>query len=73
MSTIRKQSIISSLVVYIGFALGFLNMYLFTREGSGLTKEQYGLTNTFIAIANIMFAIASFGMPALHCKIFSLL
>ena len=70
MSTIRKQSIISSFVVYIGFALGFLNMYLFTREGSGLTKEQYGLTNTFIAIANIMFAIAGLGMPSYIVKFF---
>ncbi len=33
MSQIRKQSIISSVVVYIGFALGFFNIYLFTRSG----------------------------------------
>ena len=70
MSTIRKQSIISSIIVYCGFALGFLNTYLFTREGSGLTKEQFGLTNTFIAIANIMYSIASFGMPAYIAKFF---
>src|SRR5689334_3783617 len=70
MSTIRKQSIISSIIVYFGFALGFLNTYLFTREGSGLTKEQFGLTNTFIAIANIMFSIASLGMPAYIGKFF---
>src|SRR5690242_374517 len=63
MSTIRKQSIISSIIVYFGFALGFLNTYLFTRQG-GLTKEQFGLTNTFIAVANILFSIASVGMPA---------
>lgn len=69
MSTIRKQSIISSVVVYIGFALGFLNTYLFTRQG-GLTKEQFGLTNTFIAIANIMFSVASLGMPAYVSKFF---
>src|SRR5215203_158178 len=70
MSTIRRQSIISSIVVYFGFALGFLNTYLFTREGSGLTKEQFGLTNTFIAIANIMFSVASFGMPFYIAKFF---
>ena len=63
MSTIRRQSIISSAVVYFGFALGFLNTYLFTREG-GFTKEEYGLTGLFIALANIMFSLASLGMPA---------
>ncbi|MCU7551539.1 lipopolysaccharide biosynthesis protein [Chitinophagaceae bacterium LB-8] len=70
MSTIRRQSIISSFVVYFGFALGFLNTYLFTREGGGFTKEQYGLTATFIAIANIMHSVASLGMPSFISKFF---
>jgi len=69
MSTIRRQSIISSGIVYLGFALGLLNTYLFTREG-GFTKEQYGLTGTFIAFANIMFAVASLGMTAYVGKFF---
>ena len=69
MSTIRRQSIISSVIVYFGFALGFLNTYLFTRQG-GLTKEEFGLTNTFIAIASIMFSVASLGMPAFIGKFF---
>lgn len=69
MSTIRKQSIISSVVVYFGFALGLLNTYLFTRQG-GLTKEQFGLTTTFIAIGSIMFSIASFGSTAYIGKFF---
>ncbi len=70
MSNIRRQSLISSAVVYFGFALGFLNTYLFTREGSVFTKEQYGLTGGFIAIANIMFSLASLGMPAFISKFF---
>lgn len=70
MSTIRRQSIISSVIVYIGFALGFLNTYLITREGSGLTKEEFGLINTFIAIASIMFSVANLGMQAYISKFF---
>jgi O-antigen/teichoic acid export membrane protein len=70
MSTIRRQSIISSFIVYSGFALGFFNTYLFTRIGSGLTKEQFGITNTFIAIATILFSVASLGMPAYIGKFF---
>src|SRR5215207_2080460 len=69
MSTIRKHSIISSLIVYFGFALGLLNTYLFARQG-GLTPEQFGLTNTFIAFASIMFSVASLGMPNYIAKFF---
>ncbi len=63
MGQIRRQSIISSGMVYVGFALGFLNTYLFTREG-GFTKEEYGLTGIFIAIATLMFSLANLAMPA---------
>lgn len=69
MSQIRKQSIISSVVVYIGFALGFVNTYLFAREG-GFSKEQYGLTAIFIAIASLMTSIASVGMNAYISKFY---
>ncbi len=69
MSSIRKQSIISSVLVYIGFALGFLNTYFFTKEGS-FTEAQFGLTGTFIAIANVMFSFASLGMPSYIHKFF---
>jgi hypothetical protein len=69
MSSIRRQSIISSIIVYFGFALGMFNTYLFTRQG-GLTKEEFGLTGLFIAFANIMFSVASLGMPSYISKFF---
>lgn len=69
MSTIRKQSILSSLVVYAGFALGFFNTFLFTRQG-GFTKEQFGLTAIFVAIGHMMYSVASVGMPAYINKFF---
>ena len=69
MSTIRRQSIISSVIVYFGFALGFLNTYLFTRKG-GFSESEYGLTSMFIAVANIMYAVASLGMPNFIHKFF---
>lgn len=69
MGNIRRQSIISSFVVYFGFALGFVNTYLFTREGS-FTAAQYGLTQTFIAIANVMFSFASLGMQSYIYKFY---
>ncbi|WP_152268067.1 lipopolysaccharide biosynthesis protein [Agriterribacter humi] len=63
MSTIRRQSIISSIVIYIGFAVGMLNVYFFTKEGL-FTPSQYGLTGIFIAIASMMQAFASLAMPS---------
>ena len=69
MSQIRKQSIISSLVVYIGFAIGFFNTYLFTREG-GFTQAEYGLTGIFMAVANIMYSFANLGMVAYVYKFY---
>ncbi len=69
MSQIRKQSIISSLVVYIGFAIGFFNTYLFTREG-GFTQAEYGLTGIFMAVANIMYSVANLGMGAYIYKFY---
>jgi O-antigen/teichoic acid export membrane protein len=69
MSQIRRQSIISSVMVYGGFALGFFNTYLFTKEG-GFTKEQYGLTGIFIAIATLMFSFANMAMPSFIYKFY---
>ncbi|HEX6849320.1 MAG TPA: polysaccharide biosynthesis C-terminal domain-containing protein [Chitinophagaceae bacterium] len=70
MSNIRRQSITSSILIYVGFAFGALNTYLFTREGGAFTKEQYGLTGVFIAIGSIMMSIATLGMPAYINKFF---
>jgi O-antigen/teichoic acid export membrane protein len=60
MSQIRRQSIISSVVVYTG---------LFTREG-GFSKAEYGLTGIFIAIAAMMYAIANLGLPSYIYKFY---
>jgi O-antigen/teichoic acid export membrane protein len=69
MSQIRRQSIISSVMVYGGFALGFFNTYLFTKEG-GFTKEEYGLTGIFIAVASLMFSFANMAMPSYIYKFY---
>ena len=60
MSTIRRQSILSSGLVYFGFALGFVYTILFARR---FTPEQYGLTNMFMALGSIMYYVANLGLP----------
>ncbi|HUR10209.1 MAG TPA: hypothetical protein VM012_02500, partial [Flavitalea sp.] len=69
MSNIRRQSIISSVIIYFGFALGFLNTYLFTKEG-GFTQAQFGLVGLFLAIGNLMYSFAGFGMHAFIYKFY---
>lgn len=69
MSQIRRQSIISSGVVYLGFAIGFFNTWLFAREG-GFTQAQYGLTGIFIAVANIMYSFSNIGMTTYIYKFY---
>lgn len=69
MSNIRRQSIISSLVIYIGFSVGLLNTYLFTRKGIFL-DPQFGLYNAFIAIATMMMAFSSLAMPSYIYKFY---
>jgi O-antigen/teichoic acid export membrane protein len=67
MSTIRRQSIISSALVYLGFALGFLYTLLFTK---GFTPAQYGLTNIFMSLGTIMFYTGNLGVPTYIYKFF---
>jgi O-antigen/teichoic acid export membrane protein len=68
MSTIRKQGILSSAVIYIGFALGALNTILFARW---LPLAQSGLLLAmFVSVGNIMYPIATMGMPSFINKFF---
>ncbi|MEI2739949.1 MAG: lipopolysaccharide biosynthesis protein [Chitinophagaceae bacterium] len=70
MSSIRRQSIISSVVIYIGFAIGLLNVYLFTRQGIFDDPQQFGLYNAFIAIATMMMAFSNLAMPSYIYKFY---
>lgn len=66
MSTIRKQAIASSILVYIGFFIGAVNMYIYTKNGS-FTTAQFGLTRIFFDVAQNMFAFGSLGViPILY-------
>jgi O-antigen/teichoic acid export membrane protein len=73
MSTIRRQSIISTLLIYAGFIFGAVNTYLFTQQGTfshSFTLEQYGLTRVLIVTANFLYGFASFGLAAVIHKFF---
>ncbi len=67
MATIRKQAIISGLLLYTGFAVGAINMYLFTRL---FTTDQYGLTRAFMDFGQSAFAFGSLGAVSVLYKFY---
>ncbi len=71
MSTkIRRHSIISSVVIYIGFAVGLLNTYFFTKEGI-FTKEEYGLAVAiFVPLAVLLATLSQLAMPSYIYKFY---
>ena len=69
MSTIRRQAIISSALIYVGFAFGALNTYLFTKQGL-FTPEQYGLTRAFIVMGQFFYGFAGFGFASVIYKFY---
>ncbi|MFV0604992.1 MAG: lipopolysaccharide biosynthesis protein [Niabella sp.] len=68
-SNIRRQSIISSIVIYFGFAIGLLNTYFFTKDGI-FTPEQYGLTGIFIAVSLLVATLSQLAMPSYIYKFY---
>ena len=69
MGQIRKQVIQSSFLSYIGFVVGAINTYFFTRQGI-FTPEQYGLTQVIISLSQILAPLASLGMTAFINRFF---
>lgn len=69
MSTIRKQALTGSAVIYIGFAIGALNTYLFTKQGL-FTTAEYGLTKLFIDFGEMMAVLGGLGTSAAIYKFY---
>lgn len=69
-SNIRRHSIISSVVIYAGFAIGLLNTYFFTKEGL-FTKEEYGLAVAiFMQLAVLLASLSALAMPSYIYKFY---
>lgn len=58
MGIIRKQSIHSSIFIYIGFAIGALNMLVLANHHY-FTIEQFGLTRAIIDVAVLFSAVST--------------
>ncbi|AEV97407.1 polysaccharide biosynthesis protein [Niastella koreensis] len=57
--SLRRQSIISSILVYIGMGLGFFNTYLYAK---GFSETQYGIVGAFQAFATVMLSFSNLGL-----------
>lgn len=57
--SLRKQTIISSVLVYIGFGIGALNTWLFTQKGGSFTPDQYALTRLFFDVGQLFCCFAT--------------
>jgi len=60
MATIRKQAITSSILLYIGFFIGAINIYLYTKNGA-FTEAQFGLTRLMFDFSQNIYAFGSLG------------
>lgn len=69
MGQIRKQVIQSSFLSYVGFLIGAVNTYFFTKKGI-FTPEQYGLTQVIISISQVVAPMASLGMTGYMNRFF---
>ncbi len=73
MGSIRKQTIISSILVYFGFFIGAINIFFYTKIGGGhgaFTAEQFGLTRIFFDYAQNMYAFSSLGIIPIIYKFY---
>ena len=73
MGSIRKQTIISSILVYFGFFIGAINIFFYTKIGNNhgaFTAEQFGLTRIFFDYAQNMYAFSSLGIIPIIYKFY---
>jgi O-antigen/teichoic acid export membrane protein len=69
MGQIRKQTILSSIVIYTGFLVGFLNTYLYVKNGT-FTTEQYGLTRLITDLGITFCSFAALGVTSYIYKFY---
>lgn len=69
MGIVKKQAISNTIVTYIGFALGAINvMFLYTNF---LTDEYFGLVQVIFSSASVIMPIMAFGVPNTLVKFYS--
>jgi len=69
MGIVLKQSFQNTLITYLGFSIGAINvLFLYTNF---MTEEYYGLVNVIVSAALILMPILAFGVPNTLVKFYS--
>ncbi|MGL6266280.1 MAG: lipopolysaccharide biosynthesis protein [Chitinophagaceae bacterium] len=68
MGIVRKQSILSSIIIYIGFAIGAINILLLFPKY--FTPEQIGLTRILLDVALLFATLCTLGAIPITLKFF---
>lgn len=68
MGVIRKQSVKSSLLIYIGIAVGFVNSAILLPKF--FSPEEVGLLGFLNSLSSVFSIVASFGIPLITIKLF---
>ena len=69
MGIVLKQSLKNTLVTYLGFGIGAINvLFLYTNF---LTDEYYGLVNVILSASTILMPLLAFGVPNALVKYYS--
>ncbi|MCW5516638.1 lipopolysaccharide biosynthesis protein [Muriicola sp. Z0-33] len=69
MGIVFKQSLVNTIITYVGFGIGAINtLFLYTRF---LTEEYYGLVGVILSTATILMPILAFGVPNTMVKYYS--
>ncbi len=68
MGIIKKQGIQSTIIIYLGFFLGALNLLFFFPKY--LSPEQIGLTRILLDFSTIFVQLSIFGLPATMLKFY---
>lgn len=68
MGIIRRQASINTILTYLGFGIGFVNVILLYPRL--LTKEEFGLTRLFIELGDISTGIILFGVPSVIIRFY---
>lgn len=78
MGSIRKQTIIVSILIYFGFFIGLINNYFYTsaaplgflKNGNIFTPAQYALTQMFFNSSQILMTLGILGVQPVIFKFF---
>ena len=69
MSQIRKNSLKTSVWIYIGLIIGAINTYFLTHK-TWFTTDQAGLTRAMLEVGLLMFAFSTLGVTSFLYKFF---